>query len=147
MTQTIRERILAAFTTKLENITTVIDLNVERNRTTEVTKYPTLIVIDGNQSTDNSNTSFTTYQLQVSVEGYVQDDADKVGSAVNTLYGETVKAILADITLGNLCFDIQEEDMVVDLDRGEGHAPQMAFLLQFSVSYMTKQNDPYTLAP
>ena len=58
MAYTVREQILSAFFDALYAIRgSVYDLKVERNRDTEVTHFPTLVVADGPAARERSNVS------------------------------------------------------------------------------------------
>lgn len=148
MPDTIRERVLDAFKTKLDGITGVTGLTVERNRDVRVQEFPMLIMIDGGQQANLDNTGFTRYDMNIEVEGHVTASTPGgLGDAVNALYGKTVEAVMADVTLGSLSLDIVEVSMEVEIDRGEGRKPYAAFLVTFQVTYFTEQGDPFTLGP
>lgn len=145
MTDTIRERIIAALETKYSQISTIAGLIVERNRDTPVQEFPTLVIIDGQQSPSYDDTGITRYDMEVFVEGYVRAASNDLGTANNALYGAVLKKTMEDITLGGLCFDIRERDMLPDINRNEGEKPEAGFSLLLSVSYLTKEGDPFSL--
>ncbi len=147
MPDPIREQVLAAFKTKLAAITGVSGLTVHRNRDTEVVQFPALNVLDGNQTADDGVTGYTRYEMEVAVEGWVKSTTALLGSDLNQLYAKTVQQAVSDRTLGGLCVDVLEVDTAVDLNRAEGQAPSAAFLTTFQIIFMTKQGDPFTLAP
>ncbi len=148
MPTTVREQCLAAFYTVLSGIAGV---TTYRNRRREVphAAMPAFVQVDGgHDEPSDDNSGRTTYQLQVSVEGFVTADTDALlGPALSDHHGKLVSAVLADRTLGGLAIDVREGPMVADLDRSEGSAPAMAFNCTFTVDYWTVPGDPYTVAP
>lgn len=145
----VREQVLQAFLQAITAVSQAITpLMVARNRDTEVQKYPALIQVDGPQHATEENSGFTRYDMQVMVQGFVQaQDATTISAAYNELYGQTVKAALADRTLGGLCTDITEISMDLLIDRTPGRPPVTAFEVTFVVNYSTAFADPYTTAP
>lgn len=151
MPTSIREQCLANFTLVFSGATGIgqafAGVHVERNRDKEVSTYPSLIVIDGSQTTNNDNSGLTFHTLAVSVEGYVQSaTAATLGDDANDLYARIVKAAVADYTLSGVAVDVRESDMHFEVDR-EGSKRTAAFSVQFEIDYMTKTGDPYTLGP
>lgn len=147
MTLSVRERLLAAFFQKMDALRVSLPaLKVERNRADPVTAFPTLVVIDGNQTAQTLETHMTRYALSVDVEGFVQVSTG-LGSEVNVLLALVQQAALDDLTLGGLCFDIEEGEATIEIDRNEGRLPMGAFLLPFTIHYYTAEGDPFTPAP
>ena len=149
MADTVRERVLAAFKTTLEGLT-VFGLSVERNRDTQVTEFPALVMRDGEPQPDDTFATYVTrYVMPVEVEGYVRTDEDgkTVEQKIDQLYGLVVQALLADPTLGGLAVDVAEQPTAVQRDTAEGHPDCGAFLTTFLVEFWTRQGDPYTVGP
>ena len=148
MAVTVREQVLAAFFAKLEAITGVYGLSVERNRDTEVTGFPTVVQADGPVRADRLFSSTTTYTAQVDVEAYVQ--ADATGKTreeqLDELYGKVVQAVTADPTLGGLAVDVQEIELATRPDRTPGHMTGGALLASFEIMFETVEGDPFTQA-
>jgi hypothetical protein len=142
----IREQILTAFLIRLQ---TIANVNVERNRVEPVEAFPSLVMIDGGQSTTEENAGFKLHSLRVEVEGYVSaTTAADLGPALNDLHGQVVLALMADRTLGDLAIDLREGELRdPEIDRIQGHSPHAAFSLPFVVDYFTDPSDPYQLAP
>jgi hypothetical protein len=145
---TVREQALAAFFAALQAITGVYNLRVERNRDTEVTKFPTLVQIDGPQRAEHAFTGSVLYTATVRVEAYVQANETGLTTAqmLDQLYGKVVQALAADPTLGGKAVDVTERDLDTDTDRAPGHAPGGALLCAFDVMYETAEGDPFTRA-
>jgi hypothetical protein len=151
MASTVREQILAAFFTALKALEgTVYKLTAQRDRDTEVSEYPALVLLAGEQSADDSfATGVTRYVLTVTVEGYVQetDDGKTTAEKIDELYGKVLQAALSDRTLGGLAVDVREQPLEQQIDRSAGHPPGGAFSLPFEIEYWTRQGDPFTVGP
>jgi len=146
MSTSIREQILAAFLVRLQ---TMANVTVERNRVEPVDAFPSLLMMDGGQSVTEENAGIKFYILRVEVEGYVGAAASLLlGPALSDLHGQTVLALMADRTLGNLAIDLREGELRdPEIDRTQGHRPFAAFSLAFEIDYFTDPNDPYQPAP
>jgi hypothetical protein len=150
VTDTVRERVLAAFFARLEGITGVYGLKVERNRDTEVTTFPFLVQVDGDHEVDEGfATGIDRYLMTVTVEGYGQapQQGETVQGKLDQLYGKVVQALAADHTLSGLAVDVEEQSLDFDIDRVDGHQPGGAFSAAFRVEFWTKQGDPFTVGP
>lgn len=152
MTDSVRERVLAAMLTALEGITSVygLDGHVHRNLEAEVEHFPTLILVDGDEQADEENfNGFCQCFMTVAVEGHVRlegGSATNIGSAINALYAATEAALLADRTLGGVAVNILKQGCEVDVNRGTGQQPQGAFAATYTVQYFHRSGDPTTLA-
>jgi hypothetical protein len=144
MSDTVRERVLAAFAAK---VALVSGVTVERNRDYNVTAFPALVVLDGGQQAEDDNTGYTRYTMTVDVEGYVGAGSLNVGNRLNELYGKMLACVMADRTLGGLAIDISEQELDISINREEGQARTGAFLATFSVEYFTAQGNPYVPGP
>lgn len=147
MTASIREQILAAFTTQLGD-TDYTSLTVERNRDAPVTNFPMLVVIDGDMEASDSESNVAKYSMDVTAEGWVTADSGAAASsAANELYAQAVKAALADRTLSGLAVDITELSSNFQVDRSDGKKAVGMFSVSFRIDFFTKQGDPFTAAP
>jgi hypothetical protein len=149
MTDSVREQIIAALVTALEGITGFTGLTVERDRDTEVSRFPTLVVLAGNQTADaGSGNLVTEYRMTVAVAGFTKPAAssDPATKAAHALYAAAVKAALADPTLGGLCVDITEGETQFGLDSVEGHARLGSFETQFEILFFAATGDPAAAA-
>jgi hypothetical protein len=146
MPTSIREQILAAFLVRLQ---TIANVTVERNRVEPVEVFPSLLMIDGGQSVTEENAGFKFHALRVDIEGYVGAATSlQLGPALSDLHGQTVLALMADRTLGDLAIDLREGELRdPEIDRTQGHRPFAAFSLAFEVDYFTDPSDPYQPAP
>jgi len=142
----IREQILAAFLARLQ---TIGNVTVERNRVEPIEVFPSLLMIDGGQSVSEENAGVKLHALRVDLEGYVSAaTSTELGSALSDLHGQTVLALMADRTLGDLAIDLREGELRdPEIDRTQGHRPFAAFSLAFEIDYFTDPNDPYQPAP
>jgi hypothetical protein len=50
---------------------------------------------------------------------------------------------MQDVTLGGICIDITEGEMLTNIDRSEGQQPVAAFSVTFAVKYFTASGDPF----
>ena len=146
MPTSIREQILAAFLAQLQAIANV---TAERNRVEPVEAFPSLLMIDGGQSVTDENAGLKLHVLRVEVEGYVSTATSaELGPALSDLHGQTVLALMADRTLGDLAIDLREGELRdPEIDRTQGHRPFAAFSLAFEIDYFTDPDDPYQPAP
>jgi len=146
MPTSIREQILAAFLVRLQ---TIGNVTVERNRVEPVEEFPSLLMMDGGQSVTEENAGVKLHSLRVELEGYVSAATSaELGPALSDLHGQTVLALMADRTLGDLAIDLREgEFRDPEIDRTQGHRPFAAFSLAFEIDYFTDPSDPYQPAP
>lgn len=144
----VREQILAAIKTKLAAIAVPAGLQVYRNKTTEVDRFPALVVQDSEQEVISDQTQFARYQMTVGVTGFVQNtDEALIGSLVNELYGAVVAALLSDVTQGNLAIDTREESMTTEINEADDAKVTAVFAVSFKVEYATKYGQPAVLGP
>lgn len=141
---TVREQCLAAFAAALSNMPGV---TVERNRTARVSRFPSVIVLDGGQTPNTASTQATFYTLRVSVEAWITASADAgLGPGISGMYGEILAAALADTTLGGVAIDVREGEMSgPDIDREEGIGPTAAFEITFEIDFLTAEGDASAL--
>jgi hypothetical protein len=140
----IREQVLAALAARLA--AELPDVAVERNRDSAVTRYPALVIVDGDQTADHSTAGITQYTAQAATEGYAQTSTPAgLGPALNDLYGRTLAASVADPTLGGIAVDVREGEMTVVVERGEGGKPTAGFSL--AIEFFTAPGGPFTAAP
>lgn len=151
MPTAIREQVLAAFALVFSSQTGAGEsfngVTIERNLDHKVTLFPTLNVVDGDQTPDHDNSGITLYTVSPTVEGYVQAASKALLTAsVTDLYARVVAAATADYTLGGLAIDVREGALATVSDK-EGSNFTAEFTLQFDIDYATKPGDPYTLGP
>ncbi len=146
MPTSIREQILAAFLVRLQ---TIGNVTVERNRVEPVEEFPSLLMMDGGQSVTEENAGVKLHSLRVELEGYVSAATSaELGPALSDLHGQTVLALMADRTLGDLAIDVREGELRdPEIDRTQGHRPFAAFSLAFEIDYFADPNNPYEPAP
>jgi hypothetical protein len=158
MALSVREQILAALAAKLGAIVTGgVAVTFYRNRRKAIAQgaWPALNQIDGGHGAPEEvlTPGISQYTLDVELEGEVGATPTaamteaQLGPALSDLYAASLKAALADRTLGGLCIDIHEGALAVDPDRGEGKAPAGAFSLALTIDFWTRNGDPYTIGP
>jgi hypothetical protein len=141
----IREQVLAAFFTALQQI---VGVTVERNRNREVTPemMPALVMLDGGQRRQDES-GLARYVAEADVEGYVLASSDAgLGPALNDLYARTVVAALADHTLGGVAIDVREGALDVMIVREAGK-PAAGVSLTFEIEFFAAPADPFVPAP
>lgn len=149
MTDSVREQILSALATALGSVTGFSGLVVERDRDTEVDRFPMLVVIGGDQSAEEiAGSQVTRYGMNVAVAGFIRPttNSEAAGKQANALYAAMLAEALSDRTLGGLCVDIAEGDTQFSLDAAEGHQRLGSFETQFLITYFTATGDPLTAA-
>lgn len=105
--------------------------------------FPALHVFDAGQSLIDTEPSVSRYELNLTVEGYIQTASgdDAVGK-LNELYAATVRALLADdLPLGGLAETIDEGDMRV-FTATLADKPRLGFGLDFTITFPTRREDP-----
>jgi len=148
MPDTIRERCIAAVEGLLAASGGVGGATVERNRDEPVTRFPTIVVVDGAQDADEGTTQVTRYTLSLDIEGWVSAKTGKeAGQAANALYGAVVARLKADPSLGGVAIDLREGRLDMLLSREEGGKPTAGFNLAVEVDFATAYGDPTALGP
>lgn len=145
----VRETVLAAFKTQLA--ANVGGVPVFRNRKDAITDPPALVIEDGGQTRDDSNSAEDRYKLRVRVWAYLEaadgQDGENVGAAISEMHATIVKAITADATLGGACEFVTEADMEdPDWDPDPGTRDNASFAVNFTIDFVTRTGDP-TQAP
>lgn len=155
MPLTIRERALEAFKAALENNGGAFAVKRNGGDTLATANAPAVDIVDGGQTRhvagggDGEIFGQDTYTMRARCFGYVRSaDGDALGAAISALYGQLVKAALADPTLGGVADYVREA--VESLDDPEmnhdGNRPHANVVVHFEIDYVTKSGDP-TAAP
>ncbi len=146
MAETIREQILVAVETLVAGL---LGVTAERNRDTAVTKFPSVIVLDGPQEEPTYLSGLISYLMVFQLEMYAAGATGKAaGSALNALYGAVVVALTADPTLGGLVVDMTEGPFEeIEIGQAAGQGATIAGNLQWITTYWTPVGDPFTVAP
>jgi len=104
--------------------------------------FPARHVFDGGHNPIDGDAFSTTYQLDFTVEGYLQQAGGaETHAALNDFYAATVRALVSDPPLGGLVETIDEGAMRVVV------APlasqnRLAFALDLSATFATRRDDP-----
>ena len=146
MADTIREQVLEAVEVL---VASVPDVTVERNRDTAITKFPSIIVLDGPQEEPTYLSGLISYVMLFQLEMYASGATGKAaGSALNALYGAVVAALTADQTLGGLVVDMTEGAFEeIEIGQAAGQGATVAGNLQWITTYWTPVGDPFAVAP
>ncbi|MGE0715647.1 MAG: hypothetical protein AB7P02_09400 [Alphaproteobacteria bacterium] len=141
----VREQALAAVETAMQ---TLGGVTVYRNRSSRIVSLPAVNLVDGGMKADDETLGLTRYDMEFSVQGYVDPANDAaIGPAISDLQARIVEALLADPTLGGVVVDVHEGESRVDIDRGEGKAPVAMIETDFTVEFFTREGDPYATGP
>lgn len=146
---TVREQILAAMVAQFEGDATHLDgVTIDRMRDAPVRVRPSLVVLDGPHTADQSETGAVLYAMDVTIEGHVEAATDAaLGPAINDLYGRVLQSIYTDATWGDLAIDTRERSIDVDVGRRDGGGPVGFFSLELEVQFWTAERDPSTVGP
>jgi hypothetical protein len=138
-----REQILSVFFDKLHALKdTMPSIMIERNRDSEVQRFPTVVMVDGGHKASYVSNGFTNYDMEVTIEGYVEADSSKeLGNSVNDLYSRVVEISLSDLTFEGLVIDIMEDNFEIEINRSCGIKPNAAFALTFIINYIQPLNN------
>lgn len=143
MVATCREQIVAAVVARLEAITGVPGLAVERDREQPITaaELPRLIVYEGDEQLAAEFSGEDGFELQIDVEGYA------AAANLAELRGRLDVAVLSDRTLSGLArdVDIASEAAPQRLDMDQA-APAKGFARSYRILYATIEGDPFTFA-
>lgn len=144
-----REQVLAAVKTALETVPGILPDQVDRNRSDAVNlkeETPRLVLVDGGHELREDQTGDDEYRLSVDVDIYATAASDaELGPALNLLWGNVVKTLQADLTLGGLAQDIRQVDMSDPEPLKEKGAPSaIVAQVSFDVFFATAERDPFT---
>lgn len=152
MTDTVAERIRQSAYTSLAGITGIVGLNLaERNRDApiEEAELPAIVMLDGaTQPAETQWTGSDAYETAIEVQLYAKGaDMAAATAALDALEGKALAAILADRSRAGLAIDTRlAASSETERDGAEGHPAQASRALQFTISFATAENDPFTLA-
>lgn len=122
---------------------------VERDRDIEADTFPSVNILQGGHEVLTENHGIDDVVMTITCELFETGSTAKIaGTALNTLYGNVIKAAMVDRTLGGLLTDMEEDslDEPVVL-RQEGQGPAKAVSLDFLVQYQRRPGDPDNLYP
>lgn len=143
MADSCREQIVCA---ALKSLKTIDDITVERNRRDALTdeELPSLILFEGPELPLNDFSSEDSYRLSLLVQGSFKGKPADVARDANNMRAMIIKTMMADVSLGGLARNLEISDpgdwigTPTESDDTEG------FVLQFDVTYATKEFDPFT---
>lgn len=138
MTDTRRELILTAVTTIVSGVSGLAN-KVFRSRPDAFAREETPVVnIRPMRDTSNANVvPFLNWTLQVAITLMVRGAIpDRIA---DPYIASITAALMADRTLGGLCFDIQPVDTYFELQ--DGDKPMMAVNMVFEITYRTNAGD------
>jgi hypothetical protein len=148
MTDTVRETIVQAAKAALAQISAA---NTERNRRNpisddDVADKPLLVLFEGDEQDATEYSGEDAYALSLYVQGAVRGSDDAAAAAANNLRGLVVQKFFADRTLGGKCRDLTIDSNGEPIGIPVDSAEIESFIAAFTVSYATKEGDPFTPA-
>lgn len=103
------------------------------------------ILTDGLEADDTVSSDATRVTEEFTILGAVLSEDDEAAQdEIDDLYAATVKAVMADTTLGGLVIDVRQAALQTDFADDEGSQPLGQFELTLEIQYETVQGDPYT---
>jgi hypothetical protein len=153
MAKSCRQQIVEAVLAALQSLDTqpsaggeVKGVIVELNRRTaiDVDDLPALLIYEGSEQPINDFSSEDAYDLPLLLQGIVAGAGADAVSFANNLRATAMKALMADLSLGGLARNLQFTG-TGDLAGADIVAVEVeSFELSFTVSYATKEGDPFT---
>ena len=138
MTASIRESILAAIATALDDIDGV-DGRVYRSRTEPVIRMDTPAILIEPVRDSAGQPNINNYQWDLLVRVNVISRGDIPDQVVDTVVADIHAALHADATLGGLCLDLQA--VGTNFEMVDGDQPIGIIASDFQIMYRTKFND------
>lgn len=150
MTQSCRERLVAAALAALAGIEGVPGLEVELDREHDLdeSELPRLILVEGDEIAAGDFTGEEGFTLPVIVEGYVTAATPEAArSALAQLRAKAHQALIGSNLLGGLARDIRlSQDQPAEAGLPLPCEPGAAFARGYDVDYATAEGDPFTFA-
>lgn len=143
MADTIRERIIAAFTERAADLST---LQVERvKRSKPETKERFVSIWDGTDSNKTGPYSGDSLELPITLECIWQHGTDNPSISANALLGEITTTLLKDKdrTFGGLASNTRRVSATINYP--QDGSKYTSVVVTFVIDYETVANDPYTL--
>jgi hypothetical protein len=144
----IAERVLAGLFARLQAVTGIAGLAVERNRNVEAElgDLPLLVQLDGDDELEAETAELKLHRARPRVIGVVQGASSAAaGTALNDLLAKTRAALEADKTLGGWAMATFETACNRAIDLDDGHKPIHGFALDLDVLFATARTDPESL--
>lgn len=139
----VRTRIVDAIVRRLEGIPGVEAVEDMPSGDVDDNRLPALAVYDlGQRRGQADSCPSSSYVLRLNVEGYVAGgEGARTRRRLSRLYGEVIRALMADPQLGGIAQAIAEGDLDFDISRLSA-ANSMAFVLRIDVTFLSRRNDP-----
>lgn len=140
----IRVRIVDAIVERLEAIPGVGVVEDMPSGDVDENRLPALAVYDLGQRRNAGADSYPVsgYVLRLSIEGYVPGgEGARTRRRLSRLYGEVIRALMADPQLEGIAQKIEEGDLDFDISRLSA-ANGMGFVLGIGVTYLSRRDDP-----
>ncbi|WP_010218851.1 hypothetical protein [Sphingomonas sp. PAMC 26621] len=105
-------------------------------------EFPARHIFDNGQSIVELEAGITRYQIDFTVEGYLEQPGGQAAYlALNNFYAATVAALVTDPPLGGLVETLDEGDMRITV-APLADKPRLGFAIDFSLTYATRRDDP-----
>lgn len=121
-----------------------VTAELNRRVAVEADDLPALLLYEGSELPLNDFSSEDAYDLPLLLQGIVAGTAADAVEFANNLRATAMKALMADLSLGGLARNLQFTG-TGDLAGADIAAVEVeSFELAFTVSYATKEGDPFT---
>lgn len=140
----VRTLIVDAIVTRLEGIPGIAVVEDMPSGDVDENRLPALAVYDLGHSRNAAADSnpVSGYVLRLNIEGYVPGgEGARTRRRLSRLYGEVIRALMADPQLEGIAQKIEEGDLDFDISRLSA-ANGMGFVLGIGVTYLSRRDDP-----
>lgn len=140
----VRNLIVDAIVTRLEGIPGIGVVEDMPSGDVDENRLPALAVYDlGHRRAPGADSyPVSAYVLRLSIEGYVPGgEGARTRQRLSRLYGEVIRALMAEPQLAGLAQKIEEGDLDFDVSRLSA-ARTMGFVLGIGVTYLSRRDDP-----
>jgi hypothetical protein len=140
-----RELVIAAALAKLQAISGIAGLVVERNRRDAVEDFPSLVWRDGGHSVNAEAIAYdlTTIEVDVEIRVRAAPGSDH-GTLINEIYAAAKAALLADQSLAGTAHEVRETGMSQpDVDVGDSAEVYAVAVVGFEIDFWSTRNSPY----
>lgn len=140
-----RELALAAALTKLQTITGIPGLVVERNRRDSVEDFPSLVLRDGGHAINAEAMGYDLMTIEVDLEIRVAAaPAQNYGTVINEIAAAAKVALLTDQSLSGTASEVRETGMSEPtLDLTDSSVVHAAAVVGYEIDVWSATDSPY----
>lgn len=139
----IREAVFDVIEAALRAGTTAAE--VERMPSADPMRFPALHILDDGQAPQDREAFAARYDMNVSVEGFVEGDGGAAAHGqLNALYAQVVTALVPLVGAEPLIENVEEGNLRIAV-APLGSVRRLAFSLDFTVTFSTRRGSPETV--